>query len=89
MKLAEPGSTRKYSNHHYSDYACLLNVCSAPVRVTDGDTIIVLDSAVSRHKIRLTGIDAPERKQAFGNKSKEHLSDRLAWSACLSVRRQL
>jgi len=45
------------------------------VRVTDGDTIVILDSADAQHKIRLTGIDAPERKQAFGTKSKEHLSD--------------
>jgi endonuclease YncB( thermonuclease family) len=48
------------------------------VRVTDGDTIVVLDSANVQHKIRLTGIDAPERKQAFGTKSKEHLSDSVA-----------
>jgi endonuclease YncB( thermonuclease family) len=48
------------------------------VRVTDGDTIVVLDSGNAQHKIRLTGIDAPERKQAFGTKSKEHLSDSVA-----------
>ena len=48
------------------------------VRVTDGDTIVVLDSADAQHKIRLTGIDAPERKQAFGTKSKDHLSDEVA-----------
>ena len=34
------------------------------VRVTDGDTIVVLDSGNAPHKIRLTGIDAPERGQA-------------------------
>jgi endonuclease YncB( thermonuclease family) len=48
------------------------------VRVTDGDTIVVLDSSKVQHKIRLTGIDAPERSQAFGTKSKEHLSDLVA-----------
>lgn len=48
------------------------------VRVTDGDTIVILDSADAQHKIRLQGIDAPERKQAFGTKSKEHLSDAVA-----------
>ena len=48
------------------------------VRVTDGDTIVVLDSANAQHKIRLTGIDAPERKQAFGTKSKEPLSGSVA-----------
>ena len=48
------------------------------VRVTDGDTIVILDSNNTQHKIRLTGIDAPERKQAFGTKSKEHLSYSVA-----------
>ena len=48
------------------------------VRVTDGDTIVILDSSDAQHKIRLTGIDAPERKQAFGTKSKDHLSDEVA-----------
>jgi endonuclease YncB( thermonuclease family) len=48
------------------------------VRVTDGDTIVVLDTNNAQHKIRLQGIDAPERKQAYGTKSKEHLSDSVA-----------
>ena len=48
------------------------------VRISDGDTLVVLDSSNAQHKIRLTGIDAPERGQAFGTKSKEHLSDSIA-----------
>lgn len=45
------------------------------VGVSDGDTVTVLDVANTQFKIRLMGIDAPEKKQAFGQKSKEHLSD--------------
>jgi endonuclease YncB( thermonuclease family) len=45
------------------------------VGVHDGDTITVLDSTKTQHKIRLAGIDAPESKQAFGQASKKHLSD--------------
>lgn len=45
------------------------------VGISDGDTITVLDSAKTQHKIRLAGIDAPESKQAFGQASKKHLSD--------------
>lgn len=45
------------------------------VGVADGDTITVLDSTNTQHKIRLGGIDAPEKKQAFGNVSKKSLSD--------------
>lgn len=44
------------------------------VGVHDGDAITVLDAQHQQHKIRLAGIDAPELKQAFGHKSKEHLS---------------
>ena len=41
------------------------------VKITDGDyTVHVLDSANVRHKIRLAGIDALERGQAFGKRSK-------------------
>ena len=45
------------------------------VGVSDGDTITVLDSTKTQHKIRLAGIDAPEKKQPFGQASKKHLSD--------------
>ena len=31
------------------------------VAVTDGDTIKVLDADNTQHKVRLTGIDAPEK----------------------------
>lgn len=36
------------------------------VSVADGDTITILDSSKKQHKIRLYGIDTPEKKQAFG-----------------------
>lgn len=45
------------------------------VGVSDGDTITVLDASKTQHKVRLSGIDAPEKRQAFGNASKESLSD--------------
>lgn len=48
------------------------------VKVSDGDTITVLDSGNVQHKIRLNAIDAPESKQAFGSKSREALADKIA-----------
>lgn len=45
------------------------------VGVADGDTITILDNTNTQYKIRLAGIDAPERKQAFGQASKKSLSD--------------
>ena len=54
------------------------------VGVADGDTITVLDATNTQHKIRLQGIDAPEKAQAFGQKSKQSLH-RLVHSNQVSV----
>ncbi len=48
------------------------------VKITDGDTLVILDSDLTQHKIRLTGIDAPESNQPFGQRSKEALSALVA-----------
>ena len=48
------------------------------INVADGDTITVLEDTYTQHKIRLTGIDAPEKRQAFGNVSKQSLADMVA-----------
>lgn len=45
------------------------------VGVSDGDTITVLDAEQVTHKIRLSGIDAPEKAQPFGERAKQQLSD--------------
>ena len=44
------------------------------VAVADGDTLTILDAERQQHKIRLGGIDAPEKAQPFGQRSKENLS---------------
>lgn len=38
------------------------------VKIVDGDTITALDAQNTTIKIRMYGIDAPESKQAFGQK---------------------
>lgn len=48
------------------------------VRVADGDSITVLDAGKQQHRIRLAGIDAPERQQPFSQRSREHLAQLLA-----------
>ena len=35
-------------------------------RVVDGDTVHVIDKAGKKFKVRLTGIDAPEKNQPYG-----------------------
>lgn len=42
------------------------------VKVTDGDTVTLSDRN-GKFKLRLTGIDAPERNQAYGKKSRRAL----------------
>lgn len=54
------------------------------VGVADGDTITVLDGDNTQHKVRLSGIDAPEKAQAFGQRSKQSLSD-LVYGRAVAV----
>lgn len=48
------------------------------VSITDGDTVYLLDAQNQQHKIRIAGIDAPEKIQPFGAKSQTNLG-RLAF----------
>ena len=54
------------------------------VGVTDGDSITILIAGNRQLKIRLAEIDAPERDQPFGTKSKQALSD-LVFGETISV----
>jgi endonuclease YncB( thermonuclease family) len=47
------------------------------VGVSDGDTITVLVGGNESVKVRLVGIDAPEKAQSFGAVSKRNLSDHV------------
>jgi endonuclease YncB( thermonuclease family) len=47
------------------------------VKIADGDTLTVLDESKTQHKIRLAGIDAPEKGQAFGTKARENLAAKV------------
>lgn len=45
------------------------------VGVLDGDTVTVLESGHEQRRIRVAGIDAPEKKQPFGQKSKAKMAE--------------
>lgn len=55
------------------------------VAVKDGDTIEVLRDGTNAVTVRLAGIDAPEKKQAFGTRAKQYASD-LAFGKTVTVR---
>ena len=44
------------------------------IKITDGDTVHVLQANHIKEKIRLAGIDAPERKQPHGKKATRYLA---------------
>ena len=54
------------------------------VGIADGDTLTVSDQKREQHKVRLSGIHAPEKSQPFGQRSKQSLSD-LAYGRSVSV----
>lgn len=54
-----------------NSYAVMLS--GKIIHISDGDTVHLLTPDKVKYKIRLNDIDAPESKQAFGNKSKENL----------------
>jgi micrococcal nuclease len=48
------------------------------IHIADGDTITVLNDANEKIKIRLNGIDCPEKAQAYGNKAKRFTKELVA-----------
>lgn len=54
------------------------------VGVTDGDSITVLDEQNQQHRVRLAEIDAPERGQPWGDRSRQALSA-LVYGKTVSV----
>jgi len=61
------------------------------VGVADGDTLTLLDANKTQRRIRLDGIDAPERTQAYGQRARQSLAElthgRVARADCPKVDR--
>ncbi len=45
------------------------------VAISDGDTLTVLDADRRQHKIRLAGVDAPEKRQPWGQRARQSLGE--------------
>jgi endonuclease YncB( thermonuclease family) len=65
--------------------ACAGDFGGRVVGIQDGDTVTVLDASKQQRRIRIAGLDAPEKAQAFGASAKENLA-RLAFGKQADVR---
>lgn len=54
--------------------SCRADLEGRVVGISDGDTVTVLAAENIQYKVRLLGIDAPEKAQPFGARAKEALS---------------
>jgi len=61
-----------------SSYAATSILEGTVVKIADGDAITVLDSDKVQHRVRIAGIDAPEKGQPFGNASGKRLGELVA-----------
>lgn len=67
----------------WSNQVYAKNLYGKVIGISDGDTITVLRKR-KQYKIRLLGIDCPEKAQAFGDKAKQ-LTARLAFGKKVKV----
>ena len=51
------------------------------IGISDGDTLTILTKENKQIKVRLYGIDSPEKTQDFGQKTKQFSSDLVFWKS--------
>ena len=61
----------------FNIYCVRADFTAKVLRVVDGDTVHVEDEAGKKFKVRLTGIDAPEKNQPYGLASTSKLTKML------------
>lgn len=66
-----------YKDYQASNEASACNLTGKVIRIVDGDSITVLDNENEKHKIRLAGIDTPERAQPYGKVARQFLAKQI------------
>lgn len=59
-------------------FSASADISGRVVRVLDGDTVEILETGNRLTRVRLAGIDAPEKSQPFGQRSRQALSSMVA-----------
>ena len=67
----------------------LANFTATPVEIIDGDTIDALNDANETIRIRLNGIDCPERGQPFGDNATEFVGDTIGQASVRIIPKEL
>jgi endonuclease YncB( thermonuclease family) len=76
LVLAGIGLLQHFTNGEITSQAEVaqhVDLTGRVVRVADGDTVTILDRRNTQHKVRLYGIDSPERDQPYGKAAKNAL----------------
>ncbi|MFS7384582.1 thermonuclease family protein [Rahnella inusitata] len=65
-------------------FATFANIEGKVIRVLDGDTVDILKNN-QIYRIRLSGIDAPEKQQPYGQRSRQNLSNLISQKTIYAV----
>lgn len=68
-------SPKVITNTSFAEYKQVIS--GLIVRISDGDTVVLLDEEKTQHRVRLDGVDCPEKKQAYGNKATQFVRDKI------------
>lgn len=78
FSCGNPSNTNSSEQKNNSRPVCdsdLYHYCVKVVSISDGDTFRGLTKENEEIKFRIYGIDAPEKHQAFGNRSKQYFAE--------------
>lgn len=70
----------------FTSCSCVAQLTGKVVGIADGDTFTLLTDEKEQLRIRLHGIDCPEKNQDFGQAAKKYLSD-LIYNKTVSVKK--